>query len=84
METPPEGEGIAEESARLRGILGRNVERFRGEELQETVARAIGVSQSTIARMEAGQRLPSVVVLKRLAAYFGTTMDALTEEPSQR
>ena len=67
-------------STSLREIIGRNVQQLRGEEKQELVSRAIGVSQSYIAMIEASKRLPSVPVLKRLAAYFGTTMDALTEE----
>lgn len=81
MEAHQGEEGAHHDPAPLGLVIGRNVRRLRGRDKQATVARACGVSQSTIARIEQGQRLPAVDLLLALADYFGVTMDALVREP---
>ncbi len=50
---------------------------------QRQVAAAVGISRSSYAMIENGERTPRPQVMKRLAAFYGTTVDALFfEEPS--
>jgi transcriptional regulator with XRE-family HTH domain len=44
---------------------------------QSAVAEAIGVDRVTYARWESGQRRPSVDAIANLAAFYGTSIDAL-------
>lgn len=44
---------------------------------QQAVADAVGVSQSTIAGYEVGDRLPSYEILVKLCVYFNTSADYL-------
>ncbi|MBB4929315.1 ribosome-binding protein aMBF1 (putative translation factor) [Lipingzhangella halophila] len=63
--------GAAEEyeAARLAYELGRTVRRMRVERglSQISLARAAGMTQSAVARFEAGGTVPSLPVLERLA-----------------
>ena len=47
---------------------------------QEQLANIIGISQSMIARIEAGQREPRTPVKLKLARFFGTTVEWLFYE----
>lgn len=47
---------------------------------QEQLAKAINVSQSMIARVEAGSREPRRAIKLRLARFFGTTVEWLFYE----
>jgi|GEM_PF-2214988 len=44
---------------------------------QGGVARATGIDQATLSRLETGKRLPTVAQLQRLAQVLHTSMDAL-------
>lgn len=44
---------------------------------QEEVAKAVGISQSSYAMIEGGRRHPRKEIQKRLAEYFGVTVDEL-------
>lgn len=46
---------------------------------QEEAARLIGVNRSTYAMIEAGHRIGSYPTLKKIAKFFGTTVDEIVE-----
>lgn len=58
---------------------------------QAEVAKSVGISQSAYAMIENGQRQPRMALQKRLADFFGVTVDQLffahdnhvTRAPSQ-
>jgi transcriptional regulator with XRE-family HTH domain len=58
--------------------VGRRIRELRGfDTKQSEVAEAIGVAQSLISAVEHGQREIGVVVLYRIALYYGKTMEWL-------
>ena len=52
-----------------------------GYVFQEQLARAVGISQSALSRMELGLREIGVVELVRIAALLETTPEALLHDP---
>jgi len=61
-----------------------NVERIseklielRGRQTQKEIADAVGISQSTYAMYETGQRIPSDEIKIRLAEYFKKTVQEI-------
>ncbi|MGK8502902.1 helix-turn-helix domain-containing protein [Nocardia asiatica] len=63
------GAAEAYEAARLAYELGRTIRRMREERCwsQTVLAEAAGMTQSAVARFEAGGTVPSLPVLERLA-----------------
>ncbi|MGK8487757.1 helix-turn-helix domain-containing protein [Nocardia asiatica] len=63
------GAAEAYEAARLAYELGRTIRRMREEQgwSQTVLAEAAGMTQSAVARFEAGGTVPSLPVLERLA-----------------
>lgn len=58
--------------------VGRRIRKLRGfDTKQSEVAAAIGVAQSLISAVEHGQREIGVVVLYKIALYYGKTMEWL-------
>lgn len=49
---------------------------------QEELAKASGVSRVAIARYEAGERVPSVIIAARIANALGCKVDDLIKEES--
>ena len=47
---------------------------------QQALAKAIGVKRVTIATYERDQVRPSLAVMRRMAAVFGCTIEALLDE----
>ena len=47
---------------------------------QKKLAEALGVRQNTICLWEKGERNPSIVMGKKIAAVFGITVDELISE----
>ncbi len=45
---------------------------------QEKLAKSVGVSREMITQMEAGFKVPSVYVLKKISQILGVSMDYLT------
>lgn len=62
-------------------VLGKVVGALRKKRKipQEDFAKAIGVSQPTLSRIERGQSMPDALVLRRIADALGLTMDQLTQ-----
>ena len=50
---------------------------------QEDVARFLGISRSGYTYYETGKSLPSIDVLKKLAAIYDTTIDAVVGNPAK-
>ena len=48
----------------------------RGE-TQEQVADSVGISYVSLSRYETGQRIPKINIVKKLANYFGVSLDDL-------
>ncbi|MFD4141952.1 helix-turn-helix transcriptional regulator [Streptomyces sp. NPDC058572] len=71
----------AYEAARIRYELGREV-RERREALgmtQDRLARAAGLKQPAVARLEAGSTMPTLPLLERIAAALGTRLSVAFE-----
>ncbi|MFF3687585.1 helix-turn-helix domain-containing protein [Streptomyces sp. NPDC002187] len=71
----------AYEAARIRYELGREV-RERREALgmtQDRLARAAGLKQPDVARLEAGSTMPTLPLLERIAAALGTRLSVAFE-----
>lgn len=47
---------------------------------QAELARKLNVAQTTVAMWEVGARKPNIVMLKKIAKFFGCTTDELLEE----
>lgn len=54
---------------------------LRGTRSQETVARAVGISNSAMSMYETGQRIPRDEVKLALARYYNTTVEAIFFAP---
>lgn len=71
--------GAAEEyeATRLAYELGRNIRELREQQgwSQTRLAQAAGMTQSAVARFEAGGTVPTLPVLERLAKALGVELD---------
>jgi ribosome-binding protein aMBF1 (putative translation factor) len=76
------GAADAYEAARLAFELGRSVRELREQRgwSQTELAGAAGMTQSAVARFEAGGTMPTLPVLKRLARALGVEL-AVTFSP---
>lgn len=54
--------------------IGQRLKDLRGDKMQKDVADAIGVTTMAISSYERGERVPQDEIKKRLAAYYGTTV----------
>lgn len=57
--------------------IAKNLVALRGEKTREEVAKAIGVSLSAMAMYETGARIPRDETKKRIAKYFGVTVEEI-------
>lgn len=55
--------------------------RLRRDVTLTSLAAATGISASTLSRLEAGLRLPTLEQLLPLARYYGVTLDSLVDAP---
>lgn len=62
-----------------RAVIGNNIKILRTARglNQYQLADELGISQSFIGNIEAGVRSPSWKLARRMAAYFGVTLDYL-------
>ena len=70
------GAADAYEAARLAFALGRSVRQLREQQgwSQSELAREAGMTQSAVARFEAGGTVPTLPVLERLARALGVEL----------
>ena len=66
-------------------MLNKNIRAARNatDKKQKDVAIGVGVSERAYARYESGDRIPNAIIITRIAAYLGTTVEALCEEEAQ-
>lgn len=59
--------------------LAENITRFRHEKklTQEELADFMGMTKASVSKWEKGQNMPDLLLLPRLAAFFGVTVDRL-------
>lgn len=57
--------------------IGRKLKELRKEKSQTTVAEALGICQSTYAMYELGERIPSDEKKRKIADYYGVTVQSL-------
>ncbi|MGG0891702.1 helix-turn-helix domain-containing protein [Cytobacillus horneckiae] len=64
------------------GSLGLNLRvlRFKLNKQQYKVAEELGISVRTLSRYEKDQVIPNKIMIKKLADYYGVTLQQLTEE----
>ncbi len=64
-------------------MIGDKLKKLRKENgiYQKDLAEALSVSKSTIAMWETGNRLPDIETVKRIADYFGVTVEYLIGSP---
>ena len=62
-------------------VVGRVISHLRQTRgwSQDQLARAVGLTQPTLSRLERGQGLPDLHVVRRIAFAFGLTTAAFTE-----
>lgn len=56
-----------------------SAERKRKNVSQTEVAKVVGITQTAISYFESGEKFPSAPVIKRLAQYYGVSMDYLMD-----
>lgn len=71
-------EKIIDEAA-LRALLAANLKRLLAERgiTQNRLAKTLGVSAATIGSIYHATKTPSVLLVAKLAAFFGVTIDEL-------
>ena len=57
--------------------IGDKLRNLRGAKTQTEVAKAVGIVPSAIANYEQGLRVPTDQIKKRLADYYGVSVDDL-------
>lgn len=57
--------------------VGEKLRQLRGEKTQEEIARALGITKSSYAMYERGERVPRDEVKIRIAAFFGVSVQDL-------
>ena len=62
-------------------VIAKRLKQLRGKVPQQTVARAIGIRQSTYAMYETGRRVPGDENKRRLAQYHGKTVQEIFFDP---
>ncbi len=56
-----------------------SAERKKKKVSQLEVAKVVGVTQTAISYFESGEKFPSAPLIKRLAKYYGVSMDYLMD-----
>ncbi len=57
--------------------IAKRLVALRGAESRENVAKAIGVSTSAIAMYETGARIPRDETKRKIAAYYGKSVEEI-------
>lgn len=54
---------------------------LRGNRTRTEVAKSLGITRQMLGAIEAGKRNPSLALAKRIADYFGASVETLFFEP---
>ena len=57
--------------------IGRRLAQLRGERTQDQVADDLGISTSAVGMYERGERIPKDEIKKKIAEYFGKTVQEI-------
>lgn len=57
--------------------IGRRLMMLRGDRTQREVAMALNITEAAVRQYEAGRRIPIDAIKKRMAEYFGMTVQDL-------
>lgn len=57
--------------------IANNLKSLRGNTSQAEVARAVGITPAAMANYEQGIRIPRDEVKKRIAEYYGVTVESI-------
>lgn len=73
-------------NTKIRREIGRRTQRRRQAKgyTQEKMAELVGVSITTISRLETGERMVGVIKLMQIAEALGVTADALLYDPETK
>lgn len=58
-------------------VVGKRLSELRGNKTQQKVANDLGISQSTYAMYETGQRVPSDEKKRKIAEYYKRTVQSI-------
>ena len=58
-------------------IIGKKLQKLRGDKEQKIVAEAVGISISALSMYESGERVPRDDIKIAIAEYYGTTVGTL-------
>jgi transcriptional regulator with XRE-family HTH domain len=58
-------------------VVGKRLCELRGDKTQQRVANDLGISQSTYAMYETGQRMPSDEKKRKIAEYYKKTVQSI-------
>ncbi len=58
-------------------IIGQRIKKLRGNRSMRAVADACGISKSTLAMYETGQRVPKDEIKIRIAKFFDVSVETL-------
>lgn len=61
--------------------FGKILRELRGDKTQEEIAKAVGITKSSWAMYERGERIPSDEVKIQIAKYFGKTVQEVFFTP---
>lgn len=63
-------------------VFGRNLRRLREKRglYQKDLAELIGIKRNSISNYENGKQIPDALILKSIADFFNTTIDALLKD----
>lgn len=57
--------------------IGSRLTQLRGDKSQQEVAKAVSISPSALSMYENGERIPKDEIKEKLAAHYGTSVQAL-------
>lgn len=58
-------------------LVGKRLIRLRGKKTQEEVAKILGISSQALSNYELGLRLPRDNIKKKIAIYYGKTVQEI-------
>ena len=57
--------------------IGKRLKELRGDRSRDAVSKTVGISSSALGMYECGKRIPRDSVKKKLADYYGVTVQSL-------
>ncbi len=64
--------------------FGKRLKTLRGEKSQRETSAKIGITEQSLHRYENGERKPDIIMAKKLANYYGVSLDELFDDTGQK